>query len=344
MGRSVVPIGYEYNQMKRNQLSFLAGLALATTTLGQSAHAQVRSRRARPAVDPAQASVQLCLMDSSGTKGIFILPTHPRFQGILMQILGAKVVSSTEHCDTEYDDDCDGLVNEGCPTSFCGDGRRDDDEQCDDGNTDSGDGCDDTCQIEPFCGDGEINQDWELCDDGNRDNSDSCSNECDFGPVCGNGIVEDGEVCDYGDSNEADGCLNNCTELGHTDFFPPKFYGDECASCMQEKCEDSLETCLDDDACMEVFRCEAEAACVHPDLAALTCLCGEGVSLAECVDTNIDDLQGTCAELIIDNLDSPTTTKDIMSRFANTEYVSGKAHQPMICAARFCTDECLDDR
>ncbi|MFC1710817.1 DUF4215 domain-containing protein, partial [Nanoarchaeota archaeon] len=51
--------------------------------------------------------------------------------------------------------------------SCCGDGELNFGEECDDGNLINGDGCDNKCQIEepePFCGDGEVNQQFEECD------------------------------------------------------------------------------------------------------------------------------------------------------------------------------------
>jgi len=62
---------------------------------------------------------------------------------------------------------------------YCGDGEINQDwEQCDDGNNVDGDGCSAECTIEPYCGDGEINQDWEQCDDGNNVDGDGCSAQC----------------------------------------------------------------------------------------------------------------------------------------------------------------------
>ena len=38
--------------------------------------------------------------------------------------------------------------------------------------------CRDTCQEEPHCGDGLVNQDYEECDDGNNADGDGCSSDC----------------------------------------------------------------------------------------------------------------------------------------------------------------------
>jgi len=94
----------------------------------------------------------------------------------------------------------------------CGDGYVDmpAGEQCDDGNTTDGDGCSSTCQLEPQCGDGILN-DGEACDDGNNINGDGCSAECTIEAYCGDGILNDGEQCDDGNRVDGDGCSSECT-------------------------------------------------------------------------------------------------------------------------------------
>lgn len=65
------------------------------------------------------------------------------------------------------------------PTSDCGDGVVDPDEECDDGNTARGDGCF-QCVIEP--------------------------------PVCGNGILDFNEDCDDSNTIDGDGCSSTCEQ------------------------------------------------------------------------------------------------------------------------------------
>jgi cysteine-rich repeat protein len=53
-----------------------------------------------------------------------------------------------EECN-ELDDDCNGVVDEGCPgVAACGDGAVEGAENCDDGNPNDGDGCSAACQRE----------------------------------------------------------------------------------------------------------------------------------------------------------------------------------------------------
>lgn len=101
------------------------------------------------------------------------------------------------------------------PVAYCGDGViNQDSEECDDENNNNSDGCDSTCNIEPYCGDGTID-DGEECDDGNADNGDGCNATCQTEAtstpaVCGDGNVDDGEECDDGNTDNDDGCDESC--------------------------------------------------------------------------------------------------------------------------------------
>ncbi|MDD5191951.1 MAG: DUF4215 domain-containing protein [Candidatus Nanoarchaeia archaeon] len=70
--------------------------------------------------------------------------------------------------------------------------------------------------IEPYCGDGIVNQISEQCDDGNLNNFDECRNNCIL-PKCGDNILDSGEQCDDGNNVSKDGCSSKCKKEG----FPP---------------------------------------------------------------------------------------------------------------------------
>jgi len=96
---------------------------------------------------------------------------------------------------------------------FCGDGVVDQalGEACDDGNNVDGDGCSADCLVErvPGCGDGILDN-GEMCDDGNNDAGDGCRGNCTL-EVCGDRIVDPQEACDDGNNVNGDGCAADCT-------------------------------------------------------------------------------------------------------------------------------------
>jgi len=101
---------------------------------------------------------------------------------------------------------------------FCGNGEIDQDEECDEGDDNSDtepDACRVAC-IEAACGDG-VTDDGEACDDGD-DNSDTAADACRTTceeASCGDGVVDEGEACDDGDDNSdsmANACRTTCTE------------------------------------------------------------------------------------------------------------------------------------
>ena len=61
-----------------------------------------------------------------------------------------------------------------------------------------------------FCGDGEVNQDFEECDDGNNEDCDGCAANC-RAEFCGDGLVCPPEECDPPGTTCDDG-VSNCTE------------------------------------------------------------------------------------------------------------------------------------
>jgi len=96
---------------------------------------------------------------------------------------------------------------------FCGDGNIDPGEECDDGNTSNGDGCSAVCTIEEegfYCGDGNLD-DGEECDDGNDTNGDGCSSACEI--ELDDFLPETGELPETSLSNKQSGWLTLGVDL-----------------------------------------------------------------------------------------------------------------------------------
>jgi fibro-slime domain-containing protein len=113
----------------------------------------------------------------------------------------------------------DGFVTERSTCDYeCGDGVATRFEFCDDGpgeNTGEYGHCLPDCSaLGPYCGDGNLDEEFEACDDGeNLGVYNSCNPDCTAGPSCGDGIrqPEFGEDCDAGTENGAPGSA--CTQI-----------------------------------------------------------------------------------------------------------------------------------
>jgi len=107
-------------------------------------------------------------------------------------------------------------------TDECGDGEVSSREVCDEGaDNGSGDGsdyggCSATCTLEPYCGDGIVQEEFgEICDDGINvgGNASACAPGCQqLGARCGDGVLQPGndEQCDDGNTEPGDGCSAEC--------------------------------------------------------------------------------------------------------------------------------------
>lgn len=265
--------------MKKNSIRILTSLALAGATyVGSTSSAQ--ASRWREWFSWSRQRVQLCLMDESGTRGLARLQVKKQLAPIYIAGLGARYVKDAENCNTPFDDDCNGFINEGCQgASVCGNGVVEPGEECDDGNRYGRDACTNTCRIFVGCGNGVIDG-LEQCDDGNRSNFDGCTNRCRIRPICGNGVVEGEEECDDGNRIARDRCSNACRKQVTC--------GDGVVEGPEE-CDDG--NGVDDDGCSNKCRI------VEPSF------CGNGVVDSpeeECDDGNTVDEDG-CSNLCIKN-------------------------------------------
>lgn len=100
----------------------------------------------------------------------------------------------------------------------CGDGIITRFEACDDGDDNGAEynGCGATCELAPYCGDGEVQEEHgEVCDDGLNLGAgpSGCAPGCmDFGARCGDGVTQTDieEECDDGNTESGDGCSDMC--------------------------------------------------------------------------------------------------------------------------------------
>ena len=128
--------------------------------------------------------------------------------------------------DTDMDTDVDS------------DGDTDADSDVDaDTDADSDTDSDSDGDIEPYCGDG-IMQDGEECDQGDL-NSNSEPNACRLdctAAACGDGVRDDGEECDDGNTIDNDDCSNGCVVV----------IGDLCSLCSADHhCGREQDLCVD---------------------------------------------------------------------------------------------------
>jgi len=122
---------------------------------------------------------------------------------------GNGEVEEGEECDGEKSGDGYGGCKDDCMLEpYCGDGEvQDVFEDCDPGDGDPIEGCE-SCQAN--CGDGIVVAGVEACDDGDMDDDDECTNACTVA-TCGDGVVQTGvEECDDGNRDDSDACSNDC--------------------------------------------------------------------------------------------------------------------------------------
>lgn len=219
----------------------------------------------------------------------------------------------------------------------CGDGVvNQPSEECDDGEAGSATCSTDCKKIGPVCGNGTKEGDEE-CDDGNDSNEDSCTNECKEAR-CGDGFKQGSEECDDGNTVDDDDCSNSCVAkvvkptVSWTDGKSP-----ECEQCMEDKCKKQQDACFGDEACVAAKQCHADNTCLSRKIGPLSCLCGKGVSVAEC--TAGTSFAGDCAEEIQTGLGT-TDVQTTIAKFLDQGTAIGVANGAYVCMARKCRNVC----
>lgn len=102
--------------------------------------------------------------------------------------------------------------------------------------------------------------------------------------------VDPQEHCNDDKDNDCDGQINEgCVSD------PEPSIGSACDTCMQSKCADLAESCIADQACRAATNCVIRHRCLDQTVGHLACICGEDVSVAECMrDTDNGSLRGAC--------------------------------------------------
>ena len=129
-------------------------------------------------------------------------------------ICGDGILSPGEACDDGVLAGGYNACNPDCTRGeYCGDGELQAEfEECDNGVNADGygeSGCAPGCRAVPYCGDGVMQGEFgERCDDGVNDGArNGCTPECQRAPYCGDGNVDPEEQCDDGLNN---GAYNTC--------------------------------------------------------------------------------------------------------------------------------------
>lgn len=116
-------------------------------------------------------------------------------------------------------------------------------------------------------------------------------------------LVSPSEQCD-------DGIDNNCNgELEEGCAQPPAFWGagQDCERCMAQGCSEWSKPCQNDHQCATAAACVAQAQCLDKYIGPLSCICGEGVSIAQCQRVTSGQIHaGPCAQELYEDASPPS--------------------------------------
>jgi len=232
--------------------------------------------------------------------------------------------STTEICDNQLDDDCDGTIDcndEDCaedlacqlepepepePESYCGDGNLDEGEECDDGNTEDGDGCSALCVIEPQpeC----TLEETQSCDTSFLGicavGTQTCS-EQGFWDECVQNTTSTAEICDNQLDDDCDGTLDcddeDCAEESVCQ--PEPYCGDDFING-EEQCDEGENNGTE---CVPEYGSSCTYCSTSCEIIELTGpYCGDSNldETEECDDGNNEDGDGCSASCVIETPES----------------------------------------
>lgn len=106
-------------------------------------------------------------------------------------------------------------------------------------------------------------------------------------------VVENEESCDDGRDNNCNGEIDEGCNQAQAIWDA----GADCDKCMTEECSDLGDECQEDQECKTAVDCTLEAKCLDKDYGALSCLCGEDVTIAQCQRVeDPKDFLGACVD------------------------------------------------
>lgn len=110
--------------------------------------------------------------------------------------------------------------------------------------------------------------------------------------------------------------------------------GEDCDACMAQECSGLHENCQGDTPCEAALACVIEAQCLDEVLGPLACICGTGVSIAECqLTASPNDYLGPCAQELYVN---PT----FQIRPTRGKRLAAKS---FVCMTLNCLGACLEN-
>lgn len=144
-------------------------------------------------------------------------------------------------------------------------------------------------------------------------------------------VVEAEEQCEDGKDNDCNGEIDEGCEAASNIWDG----GEDCDACMSEHCSILSDECQGDKGCEDAIECVLEAKCLDVALGPISCFCGEGLSVQECQETPIDQLDGACFAEFARNI--------VPSWVPAPETGSVLAGKIFLCMTRQCPDSCSEN-